>query len=69
MLTDLSSERGKLGSALMGLELRHNDDDVDGDEDVDGDGEEDQNHHCNHYHLNHDHHIRRCNRGIRASPQ
>ena len=63
VLTDLSSERGKLGSALMGLELRHNDDDVD------GDGEADQNHHCNHHHHDNNHHIRLCNRGIRASPQ
>ena len=65
MLTDLSSERGKLGSALMGLELRQKDDGVDGD----GDGEEVQNHHCDHHHLNHDHHISLHTHGIRASPQ
>ena len=49
MLTDLSSELGKLGSALMGLELRHNDDDNDGDKDGDDAGEEDHNHNRNHH--------------------
>ena len=57
MLTDLSSERGKLGSALMGLELRHNDDDVD------GGGEEDHNYHCNHHPHDNSHHIRLCTHG------
>ena len=71
VLTDLSSEQGKLGSALMGLELRNNDDDVDGDEDGDDDGEEDNNHNRNYHHHHHDknHHIRLRTHGIRASPQ
>ena len=70
MLTDLSSEQGKLGSALMGLELRHKDVDVDGDDDdVDDDGEEDHNYHCNHHHHDDNHHIRLRTQRIRASPQ
>ena len=51
-----------LGSAIMGLELRHNDDDVD------CDGEVDQNHHSNHHHYDNNHYIRLRTHRIRASP-
>ena len=38
-----------LGPKLMGLGLRHSDDDNDGDKDGDDGGEEDHNHNRNHH--------------------